>query len=110
MSLCSRCFRMGRRNARSLSSGRPKAGPGGLLRPTVCPLLRLRPGLAADALRLLATLLDLAEGAPEADIADPDDGARITDGVGLQGHRGRVVRAPSAYNPRRHHARAAQFP
>src|SRR5712671_3148011 len=72
-------------------------------------LLRLRPGLATDALRLLATLLDLAEGAPEADIADPDYGARITDAVGLQGHGGRVVGAESAYKPRRQHGGCDRF-
>ena len=54
-------------------------------------LLGLCPGLAANALRLLAALFELAEAAPEAGIADPDDGARIADAVGLQGHRGRIV-------------------
>src|SRR5258706_10858994 len=80
------------------------SAPSGLLQ-----LLRLRPGLATDALRLLATLLDLAEGAPEADIADPDYGARITDAVGLQGHGGRVVGAESAYKPRRQHGGGDRF-
>src|SRR5712671_3314453 len=70
-------------------------------------LLRLRSGLAADA--FLATLLDLAEPAPEADIADPDDSARMTDTVSLQGHRGRVVGAKSPHKPRGQHSGCDRF-
>src|SRR6266566_2214207 len=81
----------------------PTDGESGLL------LLGLRPGLAADALRFLATLLDLAEGAPEADIADPDYGARITDAVSLQGHGGRVVGAKRPHQPRRQHGACDRF-
>src|ERR1700678_4013902 len=64
-------------------------------------LLGLRAGFAADALRFLAALLDVAETVTEPGIADPDDGARIAYAVGLQGHRGWMVGGEHAHPPRR---------
>src|SRR5262249_61859033 len=72
-------------------------------------LLDLRPGLAADAVRLFATLLEFAETASESGIADPDYGAWIADAVGLQGYRGRIVGDESAHEPRGQHGARNRF-